>query len=97
MSEHPTLTDDATAVLPAVDPAPPTTRVTPAAPVPHHRTEPEPPADDSGRPLITIVLPCYNEREHVIDEVERICAAMEMVPPGCRCTKTCPSSRTTMA
>ena len=77
MSEHPTLTDDATAVLPAVDPAPPTTRVTPAPPVPHHRTEPEPPADDSGRPLVTIVLPCYNEREHVIDEVERICAAMD--------------------
>ena len=68
MSEHPTLTDDATAVLPTVHPAPP---------VPHHRTEPEPPADDSGRPLVTIVLPCYNEREHVIAEVERICAAMD--------------------
>jgi len=64
MSEHPTLTDDATAVLPTVS-------------APHHRTEPEPPADDSGRPLVTIVLPCYNEREHVIAEVERICAAMD--------------------
>ena len=26
---------------------------------------------------VTIVLPCYNEQEHVIEEVERICAAMD--------------------
>ena len=26
---------------------------------------------------VTIVLPCYNEQEHVIAEVERICAAMD--------------------
>ena len=23
------------------------------------------------------MLPCYNEQDHVIDEVERICAAMD--------------------
>ena len=26
---------------------------------------------------VTIVLPCYNEQDHVIDEVERICQAMD--------------------
>jgi glycosyltransferase involved in cell wall biosynthesis len=28
-------------------------------------------------PLVTIVLPCYNEQDHVLDEVERISAAMD--------------------
>ncbi|MER7206998.1 glycosyltransferase family 2 protein [Streptosporangium sp. NPDC020072] len=28
-------------------------------------------------PYVTIVLPCYNEQNHVIDEVERICRAMD--------------------
>ncbi|MCO5991272.1 glycosyltransferase family 2 protein [Actinoallomurus spadix] len=28
-------------------------------------------------PHVTIVLPCYNEQDHVIDEVERICKAMD--------------------
>jgi glycosyltransferase involved in cell wall biosynthesis len=28
-------------------------------------------------PYVTIVLPCYNEQDHVIAEVERICAAMD--------------------
>ena len=28
-------------------------------------------------PYVTIVLPCYNEQDHVIDEVERICKAMD--------------------
>lgn len=26
---------------------------------------------------VTIILPCYNEQDHVIDEVERICKAMD--------------------
>lgn len=30
-----------------------------------------------GTPHVTIVLPCYNEQEHVVDEVERICKAMD--------------------
>ena len=33
-----------------------------------------------GPPLVTIVLPCFNEHEHVIEEVERICAAMDASP-----------------
>jgi glycosyltransferase involved in cell wall biosynthesis len=33
---------------------------------------------EAGGPLqVTIVLPCYNEQDHVIDEVERISAAMD--------------------
>jgi glycosyltransferase involved in cell wall biosynthesis len=31
----------------------------------------------SHRPLVTIVLPCYNEGAHVLKEIERITAAME--------------------
>lgn len=34
-------------------------------------------AQPGAAPLVTIVLPCYNEREHVIEEVERISAAMD--------------------
>ncbi|RNL82361.1 glycosyltransferase family 2 protein [Halostreptopolyspora alba] len=34
--------------------------------------------DGFGRPVtVTVVLPCHNEREHVVDEVERICATMD--------------------
>ena len=57
---------------------PVTERITP---VTHHVTEqatervPEPAG--GATPLVTIVLPCYNEHEHVIEEVERICAAMD--------------------
>ncbi|ADG87456.1 glycosyl transferase [Thermobispora bispora] len=29
------------------------------------------------KPYVTIVLPCYNEQDHVVKEVERICAAMD--------------------
>ena len=36
-----------------------------------------PPAPSLAAPLVTIVLPCFNEREHVIEEVARICAAMD--------------------
>src|SRR5579859_910642 len=48
--------------------------------------QPEPPRVSSpgvstftgeDRPHATIVLPCYNEEEHVLLEVERICAAMD--------------------
>jgi glycosyltransferase involved in cell wall biosynthesis len=31
-------------------------------------------------PYVTIVLPCYNEQDHVLLEVERICAAMGASP-----------------
>ncbi|MFC4531569.1 glycosyltransferase family 2 protein [Sphaerisporangium dianthi] len=30
-----------------------------------------------AKPYVTIVLPCYNEQDHVIAEVERICGAMD--------------------
>jgi len=33
--------------------------------------------EPDAAPLVTIVLPCFNEHEHVIAEVERICAAMD--------------------
>ena len=32
---------------------------------------------EPGPPLVTIVLPCYNEQDHVLDEVERISVAMD--------------------
>ena len=35
----------------------------------------DPPAELPVR--VTIVLPCYNEEDHVVDEVKRICAAMD--------------------
>ena len=31
----------------------------------------------TNTPHVTIVLPCYNEQDHVINEVERICKAMD--------------------
>jgi glycosyltransferase involved in cell wall biosynthesis len=47
----------------------------------HHHTRSAPAATGAepvGGPVqVTIVLPCYNEQEHVLDEVERICAAMD--------------------
>ncbi|GAB3208829.1 glycosyltransferase family 2 protein [Marinactinospora thermotolerans] len=42
----------------------------------HHR----PPGADA--PRVTIVLPCYNEQDHVVAEVERICAAMDRAGYG---------------
>ncbi|MEV5407986.1 glycosyltransferase family 2 protein [Thermopolyspora sp. NPDC052614] len=33
--------------------------------------------EDDDKPYVTIVLPCYNEQDHVLEEVERICAAMD--------------------
>jgi glycosyltransferase involved in cell wall biosynthesis len=50
------------------------------APRPHHsRTAPatEAAAEVSGSLQVTIVLPCFNEQDHVLDEVERITAAMD--------------------
>ena len=33
-------------------------------------------AQDADKPYVTIVLPCFNEDEHVLQEIERITAAM---------------------
>ncbi|MGH3680238.1 MAG: glycosyltransferase family 2 protein [Natronosporangium sp.] len=45
-------------------------------PVPRQPAAPHPDADPAGRLDVTVVLPCFNEREHVLAEVERISAAM---------------------
>jgi glycosyltransferase involved in cell wall biosynthesis len=45
----------------------PTTHATPA---------PGEAGDDPAKPYVTIVLPCYNEGEHVLKEIDRITAAM---------------------
>lgn len=39
--------------------------------------DPAPQRADVAQPYVTIVLPCYNEQDHVIAEVDRICAAMD--------------------
>jgi glycosyltransferase involved in cell wall biosynthesis len=38
---------------------------------------PVPDRDDRGQIDVTVVLPCYNEQDHVIDEVERITKALD--------------------
>ena len=38
--------------------------------------EPEP-ASREQAPHVSIVLPCFNEEEHVLLEIERICTAMD--------------------
>ena len=32
---------------------------------------------EDAKPYVTIVLPCYNEQDHVVQEVDRICSAMD--------------------
>ncbi|MDT0331619.1 glycosyltransferase family 2 protein [Nocardiopsis lambiniae] len=52
-------------------PSPTTPDGEPSAPVPPSAEAADPPV------RVTIVLPCYNEEDHVVDEVKRICAAMD--------------------
>jgi glycosyltransferase involved in cell wall biosynthesis len=70
MSQQPTMptTPSTTAPLPVTE-AP--------TPVTHQVTEQVGGDHAEHAPLVTIVLPCYNEQAHVIAEVERICAAMD--------------------
>ncbi|WP_017613539.1 glycosyltransferase family 2 protein [Nocardiopsis salina] len=42
----------------------------------HEPSRPAPGGQEND-PRVTIVLPCYNEEQHVVDEVKRICAAMD--------------------
>jgi glycosyltransferase involved in cell wall biosynthesis len=49
-----------------------------AEPVSHHHTEGQP--SSGPRPRVTVVLPCYNEQDHVVAELERITAAMDASP-----------------
>ncbi len=44
---------------------------------PRHGVEPDP-ARHSEPVDVSIILPCYNEEGHVVTEVERICAAMDI-------------------
>lgn len=83
MNEH-------TATGPAAAPAPPATQVFPVDATYREPTAPAgPPAYDSvpqpepegidgaePRPYVTIVLPCFNEGEHVLREIDRITASM---------------------
>ena len=59
-------------------------RPQPAAPVraqPQSQPQGQPgPGDAEPPPDVTIVLPCYNEQEHVLLEIERISAAMDASP-----------------
>jgi glycosyltransferase involved in cell wall biosynthesis len=63
-------------------PAPPF-GTTPAAVMPPPEPEPEPEftyqgaPDDGQAPHVSIVLPCYNEQDHVLRELERISRAMD--------------------
>lgn len=42
------------------------------------RRDDAPRQHDEDQPVrVTIVLPCYNEEDHVVDEVKRICGAMD--------------------
>ena len=59
------LTDDRFAAAPVTAPA--------ASPAPS--PEPDPAGHD---PYVSIVLPCHNEQGHVVTEVTRICAAMDV-------------------
>jgi cellulose synthase/poly-beta-1,6-N-acetylglucosamine synthase-like glycosyltransferase len=34
-------------------------------------------------PYVSIILPCYNEQEHVTTELARICAVMDASGYGC--------------
>ena len=72
MSQHPA--PDVTARLPVTEPV---TSMSPEAPGTHQVTQQTPDPDPGHAPLVTIVLPCFNEQDHVIEEVERICAAMD--------------------
>jgi glycosyltransferase involved in cell wall biosynthesis len=77
MSQQPA--PDVTTPLPVTDPVtePVTGSMSPATPDTHRVTQQTPDPDPGDPPLVTIVLPCFNEQDHVIEEVERICAAMD--------------------
>jgi glycosyltransferase involved in cell wall biosynthesis len=64
------------------DPVAPAHAVEPGAPIHPHRSESAGgPAPGGPNTLdVTIVLPCYNEQEHVLEEIERITRAMDASP-----------------
>ena len=64
-----------TPAAPAEAPAEQERPATPAAPATETRGEPT--TGRAGAPYVTIVLPCFNEAEHVLQEIDRISKAME--------------------
>jgi polyisoprenyl-phosphate glycosyltransferase len=48
--------------------------------VPHHELDASVSMHEDASPCVTVVLPCFNEEEHVVAEVERICAALDASP-----------------
>jgi glycosyltransferase involved in cell wall biosynthesis len=76
MSQQPA--PDVTTRLPVTEPVTePLSPESTETPGPHQVTQQTPDPDPGDPPLVTIVLPCFNEQDHVIEEVERICAAMD--------------------
>ncbi len=67
MSEHPTTQVISTVPAPATEPV----RVAETA------ADASVADDASAAPYVTVVLPAYNEQDHVVAEVERICAALD--------------------
>jgi glycosyltransferase involved in cell wall biosynthesis len=57
--------------------APPTTIPPIATAHPHHSLRASGAAGEPSRLQVSIVLPCFNEQDHVLDEVERITLAMD--------------------
>ncbi|GAB3686212.1 glycosyltransferase family 2 protein [Angustibacter aerolatus] len=68
MSEHPTTLAEATASPEAAVAVPDPTRTTAL----ERQGDP-----DAAPPYVTVVLPAYNEQDHVLAEVERICGALD--------------------
>ncbi len=50
--------------------------VLPAEPAPFAQIQ-DPPVVEGVRPYVTVVLPCFNEQDHVLTEIERISVAMD--------------------
>jgi glycosyltransferase involved in cell wall biosynthesis len=76
MSQQPA--PDVTTRLPVTEPVTDSLSPgSPGTPGTHQVTQQTPEPDPGDPPLVTIVLPCFNEQDHVIEEVERICAAMD--------------------
>ncbi|MGZ4599188.1 MAG: glycosyltransferase family 2 protein [Oryzihumus sp.] len=75
VGDEPTLRMEVPQAPPA--PAPVEQPAPAAAPTPVTEVRGEPTTGRDGAPYVTVVLPCYNEGEHVLQEIDRITAAME--------------------
>ena len=60
---------------------------TPRSDLPYVEHASYPPRDATAeRPLVTIVLPCFNEQDHVLLEVQRISDAMDAAATPTSCS-----------